>query len=201
MRAPPRSPPPATTPPVGPRRGLAVLGLGHGEPAGGVRGTAAASAAARRAAATRLRARPNRSRTAPASRRARASAASSAAQPLAQSHTRICAAEGGAPRQAVPHGLIGVRPPALPQRELREVGVVDPSPWSSRRVASAASRRARAASKSSADLDVGTDDEEHVGVVGGDGASAAARGGRLVHSPIASRASIRLETITVLSMP
>ena len=141
--------------------------------------TAAASAAARRAAARSFRARPSRSRTASASRRARASAASSA---CARSP---CGAELDADqrgvararaREPVAHGLVGVRPAALPQGELGDDEVVD------RRgtlvLAHGGVRglevRPRGVEVAAADLELCAVDERHVRPVGGDGAE---RGG------------------------
>ena len=153
-------------------------------------------------------ARVSQLRTASASRRARASAASSACarSPLAQNQTRIWAASRGARlRQAVADGLRRRRSSGAPTgRARRGRRRRWPSPRSSRSVARAASRCARAASKSPRPISRSARmHEQHVREVRGD---AAERGGaeRCRPRPTRrSRAAPRcwFATSTVLSIP
>ena len=107
--------------------GSLELGLGQGEPAVGVGRDGRGLGGGVAGGGQQLPAPPSQSPTAWASRRARASAASSAcARSLgAQLDAKLGHVAGPRPRQTVGHDLLGVHPAALPQGELREVGVVE----------------------------------------------------------------------------
>ena len=89
---------------------------------------------------------------------------------------------GARNRESVADGLVGVRPPVLPQRQLCEVHVVNPEPAIlAQRAACRIEVRARLVESAATDLDFSPVHEQHVWIVGGEGAQ---RGGADAVGPL-----------------